>query len=227
MTTKRHDVGAESYRVQVWNRAWNKSLTPAVMSYVGPSRLLKRSALDDFGRQGCLPHLTASTTGVAVEQASLPASGVWTFSARKAGGRVWPRVERFLRNPGNTAKEDKPAKRATEIEQARNYLSPASRALVLSWRTQGSAKPASPWATLSCPLCGLTRATAGREMPSARARIPARRAARAAGLSQGQPLRAPRTPRAASEMSKLQEQASLPASDFFSSLLGSWLRPQK
>ena len=39
----------------------------------------------------------------------------------------------------------------------RNYLSPASRALLLSWRTQGSAKLAPPWATLFCPLCGLTR----------------------------------------------------------------------
>ena len=44
MTTKLHDVGAGSYTVQVWS----KSLTPAVMSYVGPSRLLKKSVLHDF-----------------------------------------------------------------------------------------------------------------------------------------------------------------------------------
>ena len=40
----------------------------------------------------------------------------WSFyiSAREAGGRVWPRVERFLRNPGNIAKGSKPARRATD-----------------------------------------------------------------------------------------------------------------
>ena len=33
---------------------------------------------------------------------------VSTFSAREAGGRVWPRVERFLRNPWNIAKTESP-----------------------------------------------------------------------------------------------------------------------
>jgi len=49
----------------------------------------------------------------------------------------------------------KAAKRATETVSAQNCLSPASPAFVVSRTPQGSAKTASPRATVCRPLCGL------------------------------------------------------------------------
>ncbi len=59
---------------------------------------------------------------------AVPFPGVSTFSARKAGARVWPRVERILRNPGNTSEGKKePAERAKGSLADIARLSPASR----------------------------------------------------------------------------------------------------
>ncbi len=60
---------------------------------------------------------------------ALPFPGVSTFSAREAGVRVWPRVEPFLRNPGNTVREKRARESGDRRAYLRDCLSAASRAL--------------------------------------------------------------------------------------------------
>ncbi len=56
------------------------------------------------------------------------------LSARRAGERVWPRVERFLRNPGYTARRTEPAKRATDTRDTARLPFARAAGSFLSYR---------------------------------------------------------------------------------------------
>ncbi len=96
----------------------------------------------------------SSTLGHTPPPASR-AENVETPVASEAGQRAWPRVERFLRNPGYTARTTSPRSGRQTHDICGTAFRPLCGLFFPSQCSQGSAKCAPPWATLSRPRRGL------------------------------------------------------------------------